>query len=179
MSVCGRLRTWDAFPHKRAHLGYTALVEVHVTRTLVLSSLFATVALFGGVAVTAVACQTDSETPNAYFGRDGGPGDVGQPCRSGNSCNDITLACVDDDDTGPSPAVCLPTCLTTDNDPCGVGFLCVGLGAGTDGACVPAGALGEVCSGRCDDGLACIDDGTKAGTGVCEASAGEGEGEGE
>ena len=128
-------------------------------------------------AATLSACQTDSETPNAYFERDDAPGDSGQSCRAGNSCNDSSLLCVDDDGDGPATARCRPACVTSDDDPCGAGSRCIGLGSGSDGACVPAGALGESCSGRCDDGLACIDNGD--GNGICQALASEGEGEGE
>ena len=144
---------------------------------LMLPSLFA--ALLGSVVL--LACQTDSETPNAYFGRDGGPGDVGQLCRGGNQCNEIELVCVDDDgESGPAPPTCRDGCQVAQNDPCGAAFLCVAIGGGPDGACVPAAALGEPCTGRCDDGLECIEDPATPGSGTCQADAGgEGEGEGE
>jgi hypothetical protein len=121
-------------------------------------ALFALVVLAGiGGGALLTACPTDAETPNAYFGRDGGPGDEGQPCRSTNQCNAATLVCVDEDGNGPATPLCRETCQTTDNDPCGPGALCVGIsGQGSSGACLPAPGAGESCTGRCDDGLVCI-----------------------
>lgn len=122
----------------------------------------------GLVAAVLAACISNSETPNAYFGRDAAPGDLGQVCRN-SACNQAELACVDEDSDGPLVPTCRQTCdSSATDDPCGVGFVCAALqSTGNEGACLPANAVGEVCTGRCDDGLRCIEADVDAGTGIC------------
>ena len=135
-----------------------------MTRALFLSLVL--FAFIGGIGF--LACLSGSETPNAYFNHDGGPGDLGELCRSSNLCNDPLLVCVDEDgDQGPSAPVCRSACKTTDVDPCGAGFVCVAIrDQGDNGACLPGPGDGEACTGRCDDGLVCAGS-VDGGSGIC------------
>ena len=123
----------------------------------------ASLGLVGAAAMTAAlllpSCQSDSETPNAYWGLDGGvAGDIGNPCRSNSRCNDAVAVCIDEDANDGEPPICRTGCsASATNDPCGVGLRCVGIqDQGDNGACLPAPALGETCVARCDDGLVCV-----------------------
>lgn len=110
-------------------------------------------------AVLAVGCQSDAETPNAYWGMDGGvSGEIGQPCRNNSRCNDAVAVCIDEDTNDSEPPYCRTGCdITATNDPCGVGLLCVGIqNQGNNGACLPAPLLGEECTTRCDDTMVCV-----------------------
>ena len=95
-------------------------------------------------ALVAAGCQSDSETPNASFGMDGGgAGEIGQPCRNNSRCNDAVAVCIDEDVNDAAPPYCRAGCTTTaTNDPCGAGLLCVPIqNAGDSGACLAAPGL--------------------------------------
>jgi hypothetical protein len=94
-------------------------------------ALFLLVGLGGFAAF--IACQSAAETPNAFFGFDGGPGSIGEPCRSSNVCNDPTLICTTEGDAGVCRLECDPA-----NPACGASFNCTPLLNTDGGVCEPA-----------------------------------------
>src|SRR5687768_14892436 len=96
-------------------------------RVLTLALLSLSTVCFLAFVAGQAACQTDAEPPNADFGRDGGVGDLGEPCRANNQCNDVTtLVCVQEE--SETQAFCRTQCDTTANDPCGAAFTCILIG---------------------------------------------------